>query len=151
MSILYHEKVYLARSAQVGHAATNTVVLLILTISVYNTASHKDIVSSTMSTKPFRKLKIRGFFKRPLPTPSSSSEPSDSRADASNFGNFIDGVDASQTVAKTVYNGTKILLDVIDKVGYAVPPLKAAASGIGRIMTIVDVCTYRHLATATVM
>ena len=44
-------------------------------------------------------------------------------------------------MAKTVHNGSKVLLDVIDKVGYAVPPLKAAAAGIGRIMMVVDVCT----------
>ena len=51
-------------------------------------------------------------------------------------------------MAKSVYNGSKILLDVIDKVGYAVPPLKAAAAGIGRIMTVVDVRNSRRLATA---
>ena len=121
-----------------------------------------------MSTKPSRNLQSihdrwPNLFKRratsqltPYPTPpsgpltaspTSSSEPPDSLSAVTTFVNFIDGVDTPQTVAKTVYNGSKVLLDVIDKVGYAVPPLKAAAAGIGRIITVVDVCTYRTLAT----
>ena len=129
----------------------------------YYTATHtgRAIVSSTMSMKPSRKLQsIRYFLKHrassqlpsspsgPLTaTPTSSSEPPDSLAGIGTFGNFIDGVDAPQTVAKTVYNGFKILLDVIDKVGYAVPPLKAAAAGIRSIMTVIDVCTPRATTT----
>ena len=106
-----------------------------------------------MSTKPSHKLQsLRDLFRRRAsshltPSPTSSSESPNSRAGASTFGNFIDGVDTPQTVAKTVYNGAKILLDVIDKVGYAVPALKAAAAGIRRIMTVVDVCTSLRLAT----
>ena len=113
-----------------------------------------------MSTKPSRNLQSihdrwPNLFKRratsqltPYPTPpsgpltaspTSSSEPPDSLSAVTTFVNFIDGVDTPQTVAKTVYNGSKVLLDVIDKVGYAVPPLKAAAAGIGRIITVVDV------------
>ena len=84
----------------------------------------------------------------PEPSPASSSEPPDSWAGVGTFRNFIDGVDAPQTVAKTVYNGSKVLLDVIDKVGGVVPALKAAAAGIRGIMTVVDVCTSRRLATA---
>ena len=120
-----------------------------------------------MSTKHSRKLQpIRDLFKRrassqltPSPTPpsgpsttspTSSSEPPDSLAGGGAYVSFIDGIGAPQSVAKTVYNGSKILLDVIDKVGYAVPPLKAAAAGIGRIMTVVDVRTSRRLATTTV-
>ena len=49
-------------------------------------------------------------------------------------------------MAETVYNDSKVLLDVIDKVGYAVPALKAAAVGIRRIMTVVDVCISQRLA-----
>ena len=121
-------------------------------IGVYHTASHA-IPSLTMSTKPSqRKLQsIREIFKRRASSPgqpTSSSEPPNSSPGVSTFGSFIDGVDAPQTVAETVYNGSKILLDVIDKVGYAVPPLKAAAAGIGRIMTVVDVCNSRRLAIA---
>ena len=63
------------------------------------------------------------------------------------FRNFIDDVGTPQTVAKTVYHDSKILLDVIDKVGYAVPALKAAVVGIRGIMTVVDVCTSRRLTT----
>ena len=111
-----------------------------------------------MSAKPSRKLQsIRDLLKgrasssRPsTASPTSSSEPPDSLAGVSAFGNFIDGVDAPQTVTKTVYNASKILLDVLDKIGYAVPPLKAAAAGIRRIMTVVDVCTSRRLATTHV-
>ena len=39
------------------------------------------------------------------------------------------------------YKGLKALLAVIDKVGYALPPLKAATAGLSSIMTVVDVCT----------
>ena len=38
------------------------------------------------------------------------------------------------------YKGLKALLDVLDRVGYALPPLKAAASGLSRVMTVIDVC-----------
>ena len=79
--------------------------------------------------------------------PNIDVKPPDSLACVSIFGNFIDGVDAPQTMANTLYNGSKILLDVIDKVGCAVPPLRAAAGGIRRIMTVVDVCTSWLLAT----
>ena len=50
-------------------------------------------------------------------------------------------------MAETTYNDSKILLDVIDEVGYAVPALKAAVAGIRRIMTVVDVCTSQRLTT----
>ena len=30
---------------------------------------------------------------------------------------------------------------VLDKVGYALPPLKAAAAGLSSVMTVIDVCT----------
>ena len=128
-------------------------------ISIYYTASHGNIVSSIMimSMKPSRKLQsLRDFFKHASsesqPTtsaPTPASKPSTkSLAGVNAFENFIDGVEAPQPVATAVYNGSKILLDVIDEVGYAVPPLKAAAAGIRRIMTVVDVCTSRRLATA---
>ena len=148
-------------------SCTRLVSLLISMISVYYTASHGAIVSA-MSTKPSSKLQSMrdrwpNLFQRrassqltssPTPppgpstaTPTSSSEPPDSQESSNAFVHFIDGVDEPQTMAKTVYNGFKTLLDVIDKVGYAIPPLKAAAAGIGRIMTVVDVCTSRRLAT----
>ena len=39
------------------------------------------------------------------------------------------------------YKGLKASLDVIDKVGYALPPLKAAAAGLSSVLTVIDVCT----------
>ena len=39
------------------------------------------------------------------------------------------------------YKGFKALLVVLDKVGYALPPLKAAAAGLSSVMTVIDVCT----------
>ena len=144
MLILIYEKVYSIYDRRLLHSLTR-----------------RAILSSTMSTRPTqRKLQsIRDIFKRrtsspgqptsPPPSgpsttsPISSSEPSNSLPGVGTFGSFIDGIDGPQTVAKTVYNGSKILLDVIDKVGYAVPPLRAAAAGIGRIMTVVDVCNSR--------
>ena len=56
---------------------------------------------------------------------------------------LIDGADPPQTMANAArdiaYKGLKGLLDVLDRVGYAVPPLKAAASGLSRVMTVIDV------------
>ena len=50
---------------------------------------------------------------------------------------LINGVDAPQTMANVAgdiaYKGTKALLEVLDRVGYALPPLKAAASGLSRV------------------
>ena len=130
----------------------DTLIFMIIDQRLLHSLAQSCIVSSTMSTKPSRKLQsVRDLFRRRAssqltPSPTCLSELPDSRAGVSTFGNFIDGIDARRTVANTVYNGSKILLDVIDKVGYAVPPLKAAAAGIRHIITVVDVCT-SHLET----
>ena len=60
---------------------------------------------------------------RAVDRPTSSSELPDSLASSSAFVYFINGAD--RTMAKTVYDVSKVLPDVIDKVGHAVPPLKA--------------------------
>ena len=39
------------------------------------------------------------------------------------------------------YKGFKALLDVLETVGYAVPPMKAAAAGLSKVMALIDVCT----------
>ena len=39
------------------------------------------------------------------------------------------------------YKSLNALLVVLDAVGYALPPLKAAAAGLTGVMTIIDVCT----------
>ena len=58
---------------------------------------------------------------------------------------FVDGAGPPQTTANVAgdiaYKGFKALLDVLEAVGYALPPLKAAASGLSRVMTVIDVCT----------
>ena len=38
------------------------------------------------------------------------------------------------------YKGLKALLDVLETVGYALPPMKAAAAGLSRVMTLIHVC-----------
>ena len=48
---------------------------------------------------------------------------------------------AANVAGDIAYKGFKALLDVLDKVGYALPPLKAAASGLSSVMTVIDVCT----------
>ena len=39
------------------------------------------------------------------------------------------------------YKGFKALLDVLETVGYAVPPMKAAAAGLSKVLALIDVCT----------
>ena len=59
---------------------------------------------------------------------------------------LIDDPDPHRSTAKLAgdiaYKGLKAVLDVIDKVGYALPPLKAAAAGLGSVLTVIDVCTF---------
>ena len=58
---------------------------------------------------------------------------------------LIDDLDPHRSTAKLAgdiaYKGLKAVLDVIDEVGYALPPLKAAAAGLGSVLTVIDVCT----------
>ena len=47
------------------------------------------------------------------------------------------------------YKGFKALLDVFETVGYAVPPMKAAAAGLSKVMALIGVCTATsHWVTA---
>ena len=82
---------------------------------------------------------------RPKDSPTPSSGPSDIQASGSTFGLLVDGVDPPQTLAREAsdiaYKGLKGLLDVLDRVGYALPPLKAAATGLSSVLTVIDVCT----------
>ena len=58
---------------------------------------------------------------------------------------FVDGAGPPQTATNVgrdiAYKGFKALLDVLDTVGYAVPPMKAAAAGLIKVVTLIDVCT----------
>ena len=58
---------------------------------------------------------------------------------------LIDGPDPHQMTAKSVrgiaYKNLKALLDLIETVGYALPPVKAVAAGLNSILMVVDVCT----------
>ena len=59
---------------------------------------------------------------------------------------FVDGAAGPPQTAANVgrdiaYKGFKALLDVLDTVGYAVPPMKAAAAGLSKVVTLIDVCT----------
>ena len=72
-------------------------------------------------------------------TPRPSAEPSsDSQRPLDTYDAFINGTDPSPNLP---YNGLKALLAVIDKVGYALPPLRALAAGLGSVLTVIDVCT----------
>ena len=83
----------------------------------------------------------------PSPSPRASAEPSSDlqQRPGGTFDTFVDGADPPQTTVKLAgdmaYKGFKALLDVLDKVGYSLPPLKAAAAGLSRVMTVIDVCT----------
>ena len=78
---------------------------------------------------------------RPSAEPSSDSQqpPGDT------FDTILNDAGPPQTAPKLAgdiaYKGFKALLDVLDKVGYALPPLKAAAAGLSSVMTVIDVCT----------
>ena len=39
------------------------------------------------------------------------------------------------------YKGFKALLDVLETVGYAVPPMKAVAAGLSKVLALIDICT----------
>ena len=83
-------------------------------------------------------------------TPSPSSRPSvESSSDlqprlGGTFDTFVDGAGPPQTAANIgkdmAYKGFKALLGILDTVGYALPPMKAAAAGLSRVMTLIDVC-----------
>ena len=81
------------------------------------------------------------------PRPSESAEPSSDsqRPPGGTFDIFVDGTGPPQTATNLAgdiaYKGFKALLDVLDRVGYALPPLKAVASALSRVMTVIDVRT----------
>ena len=83
----------------------------------------------------------------PATSPLSAELSSDSqqRPQGGNFDTFVVGAGPPQTAANVgrdiTYKGFKALLDVLDTVGYALPPLKAAAAGLSSVMTVIDVCT----------
>ena len=78
---------------------------------------------------------------RPSAEPSSHSQ----RPPGGTFDIFVDRTGPPQTAANLAgdigYKGFRALLDVLDKVGYALPPLKAAAAGLSGVLTVIDVCT----------
>ena len=88
-----------------------------------------------------------GLLEASPATPPSSAEPSSDsqRRPGGTFDIFVDGAGPPQTAANVgrdiAYKGFKALLDVLDKVGYALPPMKAAAAGLSSVMTVIDVCT----------
>ena len=69
--------------------------------------------------------------------PSSDSQ----RPPGGNFDIFIVDTGPPQTAANLAYNGFKGLIAALDTVGYALPPMKAAAAGLSRVMTVIEVCT----------
>ena len=58
---------------------------------------------------------------------------------------LINGPGSHQTTANLArgiaYKNLKAILVLIDKVGYAQPPLKAVAAALSSIFTVIDVCT----------
>ena len=89
------------------------------------------------------------FERRTSSQPKDSSTPlsgpSEIQASGSTFGLLVDGMDPPQTLAREAsdiaYKGLKGLLDVLDRVGYALPPLKAAAAGLSSVLEVIDVRT----------
>ena len=79
----------------------------------------------------------------PHTSPRSSAEASsDSQwPPGGTFDIFADDTGPPQTAANLAYNGFKALIVVLDKVAYALPPLKAAAAGLSGVMTVIDLCT----------
>ena len=112
-------------------------------------------VACTMSKKAHTLQSIRdrlpNVFERRTSSllkdsPTSSSGPSEIwQASGSTFGLLVDGMDPPQTSAREAsdiaYKGIKGLLDVLDRVGYALPPLKAAAAGLSSVLEVIDVRT----------
>jgi hypothetical protein len=100
---------------------------------------------------------------QPLPGPANSSGSPSLPADGAHapqsqsspagddninhFHSLLSHADASRTMLEDIgcaaYEGFKGAVAVADAVGYALPPLKAAAAGAGRIMTVYDVCIPR--------
>jgi hypothetical protein len=77
--------------------------------------------------------------------PPSDGDGDNNRANVNQFSKIL-GVtdDTPQTLAQDIggiaYNGFKAVLVMLDRVGYALPPLKATASGLSSVMTMIDVC-----------
>ena len=85
------------------------------------------------------------LLEAPPPSPRPSAEPSSNsqRPPVGTFDIFVDGAGPPQTAANVAgdvaYKGFKALIVVLDTVGYALPPMKAAAAGLSRVMTVIDV------------
>ena len=78
----------------------------------------------------------------PIPPPSlPSAEPSSSSTFNTFLGSSADTQTVKDVVKRNAYNGLKGLLEVINTVGYALPPLKAAAAGLSSVLMFVEVCT----------
>jgi hypothetical protein len=74
-----------------------------------------------------------------------ASKPQNPPARYDTYNQLLNDADTPQTLAKDVgdmvYVGFKGLLAMLNTVGYALPPLKAAAAGLSSVLTVIDVCT----------
>ena len=99
----------------------------------------------TRSSSPSRPLGVPPALSEGSPAPAPPPRPSAEPSPGGTFGIFVDGAGPPQTTVKlagdVAYKGFKALLDVLDTVGYAVPPMKAAAAGLSKVMALIDVCT----------
>ena len=107
--------------------------------------SHSLGIPSTLSEGS--PIPVPSELLEPPPSPRPSAEPSSDsqRPPAGTFDIFVDGAGPPQTAASVAgdvaYKGFKALIVVLDTVGYALPPMKAAAAGLSRVMTVIDVRT----------
>jgi hypothetical protein len=110
-------------------------------------ATDNDLLTMSKRANTFHPIRdrIRDLFKRGTsPGLSASSTPAAAPSNSGGaFGLLVGGVDAPQPFAQDMgniaYEGFKGLLAVLDKVGYALPPLKATASGLSSVMAMIDV------------
>jgi hypothetical protein len=83
-----------------------------------------------------------------VPIDGVHAQPQNSLAGDLNINHFHNllngGCHAPRTLSQDVlgisYEGLKGGVAMVDTVGYAAPPLKAAAAGASRAMTVIDVC-----------
>jgi hypothetical protein len=103
---------------------------------------------------------------QPLPGPSNSGGSASLSADGdhapqsqsagdgnvNHFDSLLNHTDAPRTVLRDIggvaYEGLKGVVAMADTVGYALPPLKAASAGAGRVMKVYDVCISPQQTTA---
>jgi hypothetical protein len=69
----------------------------------------------------------------------------DGNRDINQFSKILDVADdvpqtLAQDVGEIAYEGFKGFLDALNTVGFALPPLKAAAAGLRSVLTVIDVC-----------